>query len=106
MKGQKKIQKYSEVPDELLTTFWSMLHETTTTTEKKYEVDPVSGDRVLTQVRTVTKEYPIKDVISVFQLLFPEYFDQLQYQRAKKIKQLDTSSTDAELASKIKDALS
>ena len=98
--------KYSQVPDDLLTAFYKVMHEKTMTVEKNYEVDPVSGGKILAKVKTVEREYAIKDVISIFQLLFPQYFDELQYQRAKKIKQLDTSSTDKELAQKIKDALS
>lgn len=108
---KKKIQlsgvgKYSQVPNDLLTAFYNVLHEKTMTVEKNYEVDPVSGDKILAKIKTVEREYAIKDVISMFQLLFPKYFDELQYQRAKKIKQLDTSSNDKELAQKIKDALS
>lgn len=99
------VNKYSDVPDELLTVFYDMLHEQTMTTEKQYVIDPVSGEKVLNRIKTISHDYAIKDIIAVFQLLFPQYFDQLQFQKVKKIKALDTSSTDKELAEKIKDAL-
>lgn len=75
----------SAIPKEILDMFFNFINEQSKTTKKYYDVDPNSGDKM--QTREVTEERPtdLKAALSLFEKMYPQYFDQLTIERIKKL---------------------
>lgn len=72
------------VPSEVIYTFFTFLEQSNTTTKKYYEVD---GDtRILTREVEEIRPNDLKSTLSLFEKLYPEYFDQLTIEKLEKLR--------------------
>lgn len=80
---RKKIK--SEIPEEILNMFFSFIEQQSKTTKKYYDVDPNTNEKL--QTREVTEERPtdLKSALSLFEKMYPQYFDKLTIERIKRL---------------------
>lgn len=95
--------KGTAIPEDVLNAFFTFLNQNNTTTKKFYEVDEETLQKVQVREVTETRQNDLKASLSLFEKLYPDYFDKLTQERILKA-QKDTGSSDAEeLEKKIKD---
>lgn len=93
--------KESVIPKNILDVFFEFLDQNNTTTKRYYDVDDVTKTKVQVKEVTETRQNDLKASLSLFEKMYPQYFDKLTQERILKAQQ-DTGKTELE---DIKDAL-
>lgn len=99
----KKVEQYTNIPYNLLVSFYSAIEKQEETTQKTFDADPSTGDLVLTRVVKTQKARPIRDVLNMYQTLYPQYFDELTYKKAKLLTN-DSNKSDDDFLKEVQEA--
>ena len=87
--------KDSVIPEEVLNAFFAFLNQNNTTTKKYFEVDEETGEKVQVREVTETRQNDLKASLSLFEKMYPAYFDKLTQERIIKA-QKESGNNDAE----------
>lgn len=87
--------KDSVIPDDVLNAFFAFLNKNNTTTKKYYEVDEDTQLKVQVREVTETRQSDLKASLSLFEKMYPAYFDKLTQERIIKA-QKESGNNDAE----------
>lgn len=79
------------IPADIFEAFLGQLNGTNTTTKRYYDVEPATQQKVLTRVVEEERPNDMKAVVSLFQAVYPQYFDPLNNARLEKL-QKDTGT--------------
>lgn len=98
-----KVKNYTNIPFALLQAFDDAVNKEELITTEQYDADPTSGSLVLSRVTKTKKTRPIRDVLNMYQTLYPQYFDELTYKKAKLLTQ-DANKSDDDFLKEVQDA--
>lgn len=98
-----KVKNYTNIPFALLQAFDDAVNKEELITTEQYDADPTSGSLVLSRVAKTKKTRPIRDVLNMFQTIYPQYFDELTYKKAKLLTQ-DSNKSDDDFLKEVQDA--
>lgn len=98
-----KVKNYTNIPFELLQAFDDAVNKQELITTEQYDADPSSGDLVLSRVTKTKKARPVRDILNMYQTLYPQYFDELTYKKAKLLTQ-DSNKSDDDFLKEVQDA--
>lgn len=98
-----KVKDYTNIPFELLKAFDDAVNKEELITTEQYDADPTSGSLVLSRVTQTKKTRPIRDVLNMYQTIYPQYFDELTYKKAKLLTQ-DSNKSDDDFLKEVQDA--
>lgn len=98
-----KVKNYTNIPYALLQAFDDAVNKEELITTEQYDSDPSSGSLVLSRVTKTKKTRPIRDVLNMYQTIYPQYFDELTYKKAKLLTQ-DSNKSDDDFLKEVQDA--
>lgn len=99
-----KLKNYTNIPFALLQAFDEAVNKEELITTEQYDADPTSGGSlVLSRVTKTKKTRPIRDVLNMYQTLYPQYFDELTYKKAKLLTQ-NANKSDDDFLKEVQDA--
>lgn len=98
-----KVKNYTNIPFALLQSFDDAVNKEELITTEQYDADPTSGSLVLSRVIKTKKTRPIRDVLNMYQTIYPQYFDELTYKKAKLLTQ-DANKSDDDFLKEVQDA--
>lgn len=98
-----KVKNYTNIPFELLQSFDDAVNKEELITTEQYDADPTNGSLVLSRVTKTKKTRPIRDVLNMYQTIYPQYFDELTYKKAKLLTQ-DSNKSDDDFLKEVQDA--
>lgn len=98
-----KVKNYTNIPFALLQEFDDAVNKEELITTEQYDADPSSGDLVLSRVTKTKKARPVRDVLNMFQTIYPQYFDELTYKKAKLLTQ-DSNKSDDDFLKEVQNA--
>ena len=98
-----KVKNYTNIPFALLKSFDDAVNKEELITTEQYDADPTSGNLVLSRVTKTKKTRPIRDVLNMYQTIYPQYFDELTYKKAKLLTQ-DSNKSDDDFLKEVQDA--
>lgn len=95
--------KDSVIPNDVLDAFFAFLNKNNTTTKKYFEVDEDTGEKVQVREVTETRQNDLKASLSLFEKMYPAYFDKLTQERILKAQKEAGSNEADDLEKKIRD---
>ena len=98
-----KVKNYTNIPYALLQAFDDAVNKEELITTEQYDADPTNGNLVLSRVTKTKKTRPIRDVLNMYQTIYPQYFDELTYKKAKLLTQ-DANKSDDDFLKEVQDA--
>lgn len=98
-----KVKNYTNIPYVLLQAFDDAVNKEELITTEQYDADPTSGDLVLSRVTKTKKTRPVRDILNMYQTLYPQYFDELTYKKAKLLTE-DSNKSDDDFLKEVQDA--
>lgn len=95
--------KDSVIPDGVLNAFFEFLNQNNTTTKKYYEVDEDTQLKVQVREVTETRQNDLKASLSLFEKMYPAYFDKLTQERIIKVQKESGNNEAEDLEKKIRE---
>lgn len=76
----------SVIPTEVMDLFINFLKTSNVKTEQYFDVDELSGQRILTKEKVTTQQQDLKASLSFFERVYPQYFDPIAQEKLEQMK--------------------
>lgn len=83
----------SKIPKKVLHEFFEFLNRDVTTFKNYYSIDE-NGDKILTRVVEEKRPPDLKATISLFEKMYPQYFDKLNSEKLIKLQKASGGDSD------------
>lgn len=93
----------SQVPSEILDLFLGFLQTSNVTTEQYFDVDDMTGERILNREKVTTKQQDLKASLSFFERVYPQYFDPITQEKLEQLKLASSDSTADDIKKKARE---
>lgn len=91
------------IPEEILTKFFDFLDKNNTTVKRYFDVNDATGEKLQVREVTETRQNDLKATLSLFQTIYPQYFDKLTQERILKAQKEAGTNEGDEFDKKVRD---